>query len=98
MFLVSLGLVPPKASKKTRPTEKTYASGVGVYYILGYVRAQSFQVDGVGVVDSQHLAAAEAAGVDYLITTDLKFERVVTRKKLSKVVVINPLTYLVRRP
>jgi len=63
-----------------------------------YARALSFQADGVGIVDSQHLAAAEAAGVDYLITTDLKFERVVARKKLSKVVVINPLTYLVRRP
>jgi len=63
-----------------------------------YARALLLQADGVDVVDSQHLAAAESAGVDYLITTDAKFERVVARKNLSKVKVINPLTYLIGRP
>jgi len=63
-----------------------------------YTRARSFQAEGVGEVDSQHLAVAETAGVDYLITTDIKFERVVAKKNLSTVKVINPLTYLVGRP
>jgi hypothetical protein len=63
-----------------------------------FARALSIQANGVGEVDSQHLAAAESADVDYLITTDTKFESVVARKNLSKVKVINPLTYLVRRP
>jgi predicted nucleic acid-binding protein len=57
-------------------------------------RAQSLRAEGVGKMDSRHLAVAEAAGVDYLITTDEKFERVVTKKNLSEVKVIHPLTYL----
>jgi predicted nucleic acid-binding protein len=69
-------------------------SDTAVLTAADYARAQSLQVAGVGVVDSQHLAIAEAAGVDYLITTDVKFERVVTKKNLSKVRVINPLIFL----
>jgi len=63
-----------------------------------YARARLLQADGVGVLDSQHLAVAESADIDYLITTDEKFERIVARKNLSKVKVINPLTYLIGRP
>jgi hypothetical protein len=59
-----------------------------------FTRAQSLQAEGVGEMDSQHLSAAEAIGVDYLITTDDKFKRVVIKKNLSKVRVINPLTFL----
>jgi len=57
-------------------------------------RALSLQGEGVGAMDSQHLVAAEVAGASYLLTVDDDFERIVTKKNLSKVNVINPLTYL----
>jgi len=57
-------------------------------------RAQALQAESVGYADSYHLAAAEAAGATVLLTVDKKFIRVVERKKLSSVLVINPLTFL----
>jgi len=57
-------------------------------------RARSLQSDGVGAMDSQHLVAAEIAGASYLLTVDDDFELIVTKKSLSEVIVINPLTYL----
>jgi predicted nucleic acid-binding protein len=57
-------------------------------------RAQVFQAAGVGATDSLHLATAEAAGADYLLTVDDDFERIVTTQNLSEVKVMNPLTYL----
>jgi len=59
-------------------------------------RAQVFQAAGIGVIDSLHLAAAESAGAAYLVTVDDDFERIATNNRLSKVIVINPLTYLAR--
>jgi len=58
------------------------------------IRAQVFRAAGVGTTDSVHLAAAEKAGADYLLTVDDDFERVATAKNLSNVKVMNPLTYL----
>jgi predicted nucleic acid-binding protein len=57
-------------------------------------RAQSLHAQGVGKKDSFHLAAAEAGGVDILLTTDGGFEEIVTEKNLSAVRVINPLKFL----
>jgi predicted nucleic acid-binding protein len=59
-----------------------------------YERAAALQNEGLGVMDSQHLAAAEAAGAKFLLTTDYDFERLCTKKNLSFVKVINPLTIL----
>ena len=59
-----------------------------------FVRAESLRTAGLGDMDSLHLAAAEAAGVEFLLTTDEDFERICTKKKLSIVKVINPLTFL----
>jgi predicted nucleic acid-binding protein len=58
------------------------------------VRALEFQAAGIGVIDSIHLATAEAAGADYLLTVDDDFERIATGKNLSSVRVINPLIFL----
>jgi len=57
-------------------------------------RAAVLRADGLGDMDSVHLAAAEAAGVKFLLTTDVDFERICAEKKLSSVKVINPLTFL----
>jgi predicted nucleic acid-binding protein len=59
-------------------------------------RAQVFRSAGIGMTDSLHLAAAESAGVAYLVTVDDDFERIAANNRLSKVIVINPLTYLAR--
>jgi len=60
------------------------------------MRAQVFQAAGIGVTDSLHLAAAESVGAAYLVTVDDDFVRITTNNRLSKVIVINPLTYLAR--
>jgi predicted nucleic acid-binding protein len=76
---------------------KFYASTVNETVNLTYadfMRARSLQAEGVGAMDSQHLVAAEIAGASYLLTVDDDFERIVTKKNLSKVIIMNPLTYL----
>jgi len=56
-------------------------------------RADDLHLMGLGVMDSRHLAAAEAAGAKFLLTTDEKFIRKCANKNLSKVRVINPLDF-----
>ena len=55
------------------------------------MRAQVFMAQGLGKGDSLHLAAAEAADADVLLTVDKDFERIAANNKLSKVRVLNPL-------
>jgi predicted nucleic acid-binding protein len=57
------------------------------------VRATVLQTGGLKVKDSFHAALAEAAGVDYLLTTDVKFESIAARLNL-KTKVINPIIFL----
>jgi predicted nucleic acid-binding protein len=57
-------------------------------------RARELEAQGLDEGDSFHLAAAEAAGVDVLLTVDKDFERIVTIKNLSKVRVLNPFKLL----
>jgi predicted nucleic acid-binding protein len=56
-------------------------------------RAQELRSKGLKLMDAAHLAAAEAAGADYLLTTDADFIKICARKNLSKVRVINPLDF-----
>jgi len=60
--------------------------------ILKRVRELSEQT-GIRMFDRFHLAFAENANVDILLTTDNKFEKAVSKLKL-KSKVINPLKYL----
>jgi predicted nucleic acid-binding protein len=55
-------------------------------------RARDLNVLGLGLRDSYHVAFAEAAGVDYLLTTDDRFERTACRLDL-KTKVINPINF-----
>ncbi|GBU23301.1 hypothetical protein R80B4_03218 [Fibrobacteres bacterium R8-0-B4] len=57
-------------------------------------RAQAFQAAGLKVNDSYHLAIAEAAGVDVLLTVDKPFLRIVNSKNICKVKVMNPLDFV----
>jgi len=60
----------------------------------GLARAMFLEAAGLGTTDALHLAAAEAAGVDVLLTTDVDFIRICKQKNLSDVKVINPLIFL----
>ena len=73
--------------KRTRNTYYTITANIET-------RAQVLHEEGLGRLDSYHLAFAEAAGVDVLLTTDEPFVRICARKNLSFVKVINPLNYL----
>jgi predicted nucleic acid-binding protein len=57
-------------------------------------RAAGFMSMGLKDYDSFHLAFAEAAGADYLLTTDTRFEHACTKDNLSIVNVINPSNFL----
>jgi len=57
-------------------------------------RAQGFMAAGLGDYDSFHLAYAEAAGVDVLLSTDKRFINACAREQLSIVNVMNPIIFL----
>jgi predicted nucleic acid-binding protein len=57
-------------------------------------RAKALQAEGLGRMDSYHLAIAETAGADVLLTTDTQFIQTCAKKNLSGVRVINPLNFL----
>jgi predicted nucleic acid-binding protein len=48
----------------------------------------------LGKMDAAHLAIAEAAGVDFLLTVDKAFARICTERNLSKVKVMNPFDFV----
>jgi len=48
---------------------------------------------GLGAMDAAHLAAAEAAGADYLLTVDKDFIKRCSRQNFTKVKVINPIDF-----
>jgi predicted nucleic acid-binding protein len=56
-------------------------------------RAAFFMAEGLGEMDSVHLATAESAGADVLLTTDYDFIKICAKKNLSKVKVINPINF-----
>ncbi len=56
-------------------------------------RAQKLESMGLGKMDAAHLAAAEAAEAEYLITTDEKFIRRCARNNLTAVNGIKPIDF-----
>lgn len=56
-------------------------------------RAEELAARNVKRLDSYHVAFAEAAGADYLLTTDARFERICARLNLA-VTVVNPFTFI----
>jgi predicted nucleic acid-binding protein len=57
-------------------------------------RAQWLMARGLKEYDSFHLAFSEAAGVDFLLTTDIRFEKKCARNNFSMVNIINPSNFL----
>jgi len=68
-------------------------SGNVQLYAQGLARAYELHLMGLGKMDSRHLAAAETAGADFLLTTDADFIKKCAKKKLTTVTVINPLDF-----
>jgi predicted nucleic acid-binding protein len=56
-------------------------------------RAESLEAHGLKAIDALHVACAEAAGVDYLLTCD---DRILKKQKYVKVPSINPLDFVQR--
>jgi len=56
-------------------------------------RARKLNSMGLGEMDSFHLAAAEAEGAKFLLTTDEKFIRKCKNRNLTAVKVIDPLDF-----
>jgi predicted nucleic acid-binding protein len=59
-----------------------------------YNRADVFIAAGLGIMDSQHLAIAEAIGADFLLTVDKAFISKSNALKLSTIKVMNPIDIL----
>jgi len=60
-----------------------------------YLRANVLAATaGLGILDSQHLATAESAGVGFLLTVDAKFIKRCNNRNLTTVKVMNPLNFL----
>jgi len=56
-------------------------------------RARKLESMGLKPMDARHLAAAEAAGAGYLLTTDEKFIKKCAKNNLTAVKVIDPLDF-----
>jgi len=56
-------------------------------------RAEKLEMMGLGAMDARHLAAAEAAGAAFLLTTDEKFIRKCQNRNITAVKVIDPLDF-----
>ena len=56
-------------------------------------RARKLETYGLRKMDAAHLAAAEAADADYLLTVDKKFLKACSRQNFTNVKVINPIDF-----
>ena len=56
-------------------------------------RARKLEAYGLRKMDAAHLAAAEAARANYLLTVDKGFLKVCSRQNFTKVKVINPIDF-----
>ena len=84
-------------TKKRTDIETFFDASIDTYVTItddNEARADVLAAEGLGAMDSLHLAIAEAQGADVLLTTDDLFIKICAKKKLSSVRVINPLNFL----
>jgi len=83
--------------KKRRAAEKHYKKAIdGTVESSAQIIARAEELRllmRLDMMDSRHLAAAEAAGADFLLTTDEKFIRKCKNRNLTAVNVINPIDF-----
>jgi len=85
----------PNAEKRRKAKEQYKNSIDGKIRETAQIiaRAQKLEAVGLGAMDARHLAAAEAGGADFLITTDEKFIKKCQNRNITAVKVIDPLDF-----
>jgi predicted nucleic acid-binding protein len=68
-------------------------SGEVILSERGMARAAELESKGLKTMDARHLAAAEAARADYLLTTDIPFIKKCSQPNFTTVKVINPINF-----
>jgi len=83
-------------AKKRRATERLYNNIIVGEVILsarGAARAAELESKGLKTMDARHLASAEAAKADYLLTVDKDFLKKCSQPNFTTVKVINPINF-----
>jgi predicted nucleic acid-binding protein len=82
--------------EKRRAAEQSYKESIddNIQHSSQIIaRARKLESMGLKPMDARHLAAAEAAGADFLLTTDEKFIKRCAKNNLTAVKVIDPLGF-----
>jgi len=82
--------------EKRREAEQNYKESIDetVKFSAQIItRARKLELMGLKAMDARHLAAAEAAKADYLLTVDEKFIKRCAKNNLTMVKVINPIDF-----
>lgn len=83
-------------ANKRADVETFFKNTIDNFFVVSnseHTRAAALHTQGLGAMDALHLAAAEAAGVDILLTTDKDFLKIAAQIK-TPVKVMNPLNFL----
>jgi len=85
----------PNAEER-RFIERLYSlikSGEVILSLRGMARAAELESKGLKTMDARHLAAAEEAEADYLLTVDKDFLKKCSQPNFTTVKVINPINF-----
>jgi predicted nucleic acid-binding protein len=86
-----------KDGKKRKEIERFYRGTIcysAAFFEQSIERANELMAEGLGNMDSRHLAIAENEGARILLTADEDFVRICANKDLSFVKVVNPVIFL----
>jgi len=95
-FAVEAEIAQITNGEKRRAAEKQYKKIIDDEVKISVpilARAAELESRGLKTMDARHLAAAEEAGADFLLTTDEKFIRKCAKNHLTWVNVINPIDF-----
>jgi len=95
-FVVVTEIIQNPDTKERRIIERLYnriTSGEAPRTAQRRTRAAELETKGLKTMDARHLAAAEAAGADYLLTVDKEFLKKASKPNFTTVKVINPIYF-----
>jgi predicted nucleic acid-binding protein len=95
-FVVVTEIIQNPDTKERRIIERLYnriTSGEAPRTAQRRTRAAELETKGLKTMDAQHLAAAEAADADYLLTVDKDFIKKASQPNFTTVKVINPIDF-----
>jgi len=91
--VMEIGKNPKKERRRIERLYNLIKSGEVQVTTQSIARAQELMSKGLKVMDSLHLAAAEAAHAEYLLTVDKDFLKKCSQPNVTTVKVINPLNF-----